>query len=267
MATPTQPKLRLKDRRRKLMQVKVVAGTAVVLASLGLLFYVSRLPAFTIRTITVSGTNIVNAADIQKVAYDKLAGSYAFIIPRDNGIVAPVSNVRGAILAAFPPVADVSIARQNLTALDIKVTERKPAALWCNTPTESPTASCYAVDSGGFIFVKDPGDPTLVRYYGMIEGEPIGTRYLNGNFRPLSQTVADIAASLNRTPETVSVDPQGNVALDFKEGGELRFTESANRQLMMEDIASVFASEDFKTHPQFEYVDFRFGDKVYVKFK
>ena len=61
MAEPIQPKLRLKDRRRRLAWVKVAAGASVVAVCLVLVFYVSRLPSVTIASV-VRSNDAIDAA-------------------------------------------------------------------------------------------------------------------------------------------------------------------------------------------------------------
>ncbi|MDO8523961.1 MAG: FtsQ-type POTRA domain-containing protein [bacterium] len=279
---PSQPKLRLKDRRRRLMWVKVAAGTTVVAVSVALVFYVSHLPSIMIATVDVSGTNLVSADQVRSVASEKLSGSYIYLVPHANVFLAPVRSIVTAIEQSFPPVASVSVSRNNLTTLHVAIMERKPTALWCagipsgeisadgNASSTSAHAEsgCYLMDSGGFVFAKSSGTEGYVRFYGTLSGNPIGRRYLSGDFASLDTIVKDIGESIHRTPEDVLVDNDSkDVSLAFSEGGILRFIRTTDRQTVLENVASVFGSQGFKQNPDFEYVDFRFGDKVYVKFK
>jgi hypothetical protein len=54
--------------------------------------------------------------------------------------------------------------------------------------------------------------------------------------------------------------------LTFVEGGTLRFVRTGDTGATLANIASVFGSETFRSDRLFEYADFRYGDKVYVKF-
>ncbi len=264
------------------MWVKVAAGTAVVAVAIVLVFYVTHLPSLTISEVDVAGTNLVSAEDVQALAREKLNGSYAYLVPHANSLFAPVAAIASAIKNTYPPVAGVSISRKSMTALAIVVTERQAAALWCagvlpgeisadgNVATSSASAAsgCYLMDSSGFIYTKAPSEEGFTRFYGTIVGNPIGALYLSGDFASLEKTVAGIGESISRTPDNVLVDNGGtDVSITFSEGGVLRFARTNDSQVTLQNVASVFASQSFKDHPDFEYVDFRFGDKVYVKFR
>lgn len=106
-----------------------------------------------------------------------------------------------------------------------------------------------------------------VRYSGEIEFEPVGTTFLSGKFPALNAFVGETAKTLGRTADAVYVEPNADVALSFVGGGELKFVMTEDATSTLDNIASVFASQKLKGRIDFEYADFRFGNKVYVKFK
>ncbi len=265
------------------MWIKVAAGTSVVVVSLALVFYVSHLSPITISEVTVSGTNLVSADEVKQSVMAKLSGSYAYLIPHANTIFAPFSGIRDAVLSSFPPVATVSVSRNGWNALEISVTERESVALWCagippgeisnDNNQASASASdtkngCYLMDGDGFVFAPSAEDPSYVHYFGELSGNPIGKKYLDGGFASLQKTLKGIGESVHRTPTEALVDNKNqDVSIAFAEGGVVRFVRATDSVSTLQNIASVFASQNFKDHSDFEYVDFRFGDKVYVKFK
>ncbi len=264
--------------------VKVGAGTSVVVISLALLFFVSRLPQVTIAEVDVSGTNLVPAADVQALVMQKLSGTYAFFVPRANALVVPDGSLAAAIEASFPPVQSVSLSTQGFTKLAVAITERQPAALWCagipsgeiandqNNATSTSAApspgGCYLMDSTGFIFAPSATTTGFLSFYGGVSGNPIGSTYLTGGFASLQGELQNIASSIHRTPTETLVDNNGtDVSVAFAEGGVVRFIRTADVQSTVDNIASVFASQSFQQNTNFEYADFRFGSKVYVKFQ
>lgn len=265
-AKPIQPKLRLRDRRRRMMWVKVAAGTTVLAVCLGAVFYVSRLPDFQIKEIKVQGANIVTAEDVQNIVNEKLAGNYGVLIPRSNAIFAPKDEIEKALRSSFPEVARVTISGVGLTGLSVNIEERKTEAAWC-AGAVTGAGDCYALDGDGFIFMKLASATGYVRYYGSVDGGPVGATYLSGDFKTLDSFVKDTTGSINRAADSVSVAVNNDVTLAFTGGGELRFVKTDDTQATLENVASVFASQSFKTKKDFEYADFRYGNKVYVKFK
>jgi hypothetical protein len=270
MPQPQQQKLSLRDRRRRMAWVKVAAGTSVVAISFLAVFYTARLPALAITAVEVKGTHLVSGDALKRLVEEKLKGSYGFIIPHRNTFLFPQAAIRTGSLKQFPALANITFLRNGLNTLTVTAEERKTVAFWCGDASSgnASSTSCYQMDKNGFIFTDAVSQDGYVRFYGQLSGEPVGSRYLDGAFASLKTTIEGIGTVTNHIPAEVVVDSASNdVALTFEDGGILKFVRSKDNASTLENIASVFASQNFKTKKDFEYVDFRFGDKVYVKFK
>ena len=264
---PIQPKLRLRDRRRKMLQIKIAVATLAVFLLLGGLFFLVRIPEVTISKIEVTGTSLADASLIQRIAEEQIAGSYGFLIPKRNVLFVPSSEIARAISDTFPIVKEAKVSHTSLTSISVAVSERTPVALWCAKNTEEIFGTCYFTDETGFIYMVADSADAYVRYSGEIESEPVGALFLSGKFPALHSFVGETAKTLGRTAEAVYVEPNADVALSFVGGGELKFVMSEDATSTLDNIASVFASQKLKGRTDFEYADFRFGNKVYVKFK
>lgn len=235
-----------------------VVGFAVV-AALGAGVYALRLPSVTIHTVTVSDGDFVDTRAVQGTVTDMLAGSYAFLIPRTFALSYPRTSIVAAIRSSFPAVKDVTVERRGLTALTVALTERVPVARWCS-------GTCYFMDEGGMIFAPADSVSGLV-YEGPIEGDPVGQAYLDGEFPALAGFVARLDVATGLTPLSVSVDATDDVAVTFAEGGSMRFSRMQDLASLEDSIRTTFASKQFAAHQALDYVDFRFGSSVYVKWK
>jgi len=268
---PKQPKLSLKDRRRRLVWVKVAAGTAVVALSLVVVWYVARLPEITVAGVEVSGTNLVDASNVKDLVESKLAGSYLFLVPRTNSLVLPRGDLAAAVVQAYPEVDAVSVIRDGWQKVTVLVTEREPSALWCLSATEQEAdagqLSCYLMDKNGFIFApaKD-SSKIFTRFFGVLSGEPIGQKYLPDDFASFKSFVEEISSTAHRTPQSVLVEQNDDASITFVQGGVLKFVRTADHESTLNNIASVFSSRRLDTKEKLDYADFRFGNKVYVKF-
>ncbi len=242
--------------------VKVIAGAAVVAMSLVLLVYGAHRPEITIQKVSVSGTHLSDASAIEEISKDALDGYYFFFIPKANAFVAPLGSIASAVKTAFPEVAAVEVRRTGFEALEIDVSERVALAEWC----ENGTSSCYLMDETGFIYSDTRAPHPMIRFSGGIQGEVLGSVYLMEDFPSLFSFIGEVERATKLSPVSVKVDENDDVHVDFSEGGTLMFVRKEDTNETLQNIASVFAARRLKNGERFDYADFRFGDKVFVRF-
>lgn len=250
-----------------MLQIKIAAGVIAVLLLLGGFFFVARLSEVTISKIEVTGTTVADASLIQRIVEEEISGSYGFVVPKRNVLFVPGGDIARAITGTFPIVKEAKVSHTSLTSISVDISERTPVALWCAQGTEEAPGACYFTDETGFIYMVASGSDAYVRYGGGIESDPVGSVFLSGKFPALHAFVEETAKTLSRSTESVSVEPNSDVTMAFLGGGELKFVMSEDATSTLDNIASVFASQKLKGRTDFEYADFRFGNKVYVKFK
>jgi cell division septal protein FtsQ len=156
--------------------------------------------------------------------------------------------------------------------LAVKVVERLPVALWCGLDPGSPGSSCFLLDKEGVVFapaVIYSGD-AYQKYYGAVTGGSLPQQYISGSqFRSLSDMVEALQKKQGIRIQTISVSKDGDARLQFENGFTLVITMSANNGDVFERFELALLADPFTTHAlsQFEYLDLRFGDKLYYKLK
>lgn len=260
-------KLRLKDKRRRMR---------IILFSLGVILFVGatvgivmglRMSEVNIASVSVAGTYYTDEKVVLNMIDGMLGGSYFFVIPRTNTFLYPKSAIERDIYSLFPTVREVRFSRIGFTGLSVTLVEREPHALWCSSvESDSP---CYLMDEQGFVFAKtNSNEQNFVLYSGNVHGEPLSQTYLEGTYPKLASFVQNLITATNRKPLSVTVDEHNDVVVAFEDGGEVRFTADRADEALLDNIASVFASRRFQSDDEIlEYADFRFGNKIYVKFK
>ncbi|MFQ5541157.1 MAG: cell division protein FtsQ/DivIB, partial [Candidatus Paceibacteria bacterium] len=226
-----------------------------------------RQPEVNIQTVTVRGTHYANEQILRHLINNALAGHYLFFIPKTSTFLYPRQAIERDALALFPAVESLDIRRDSFTALSVFVLERKTDALWCHS--FASTSPCYLMDETGVVFEKtDTRYESLITYTGpMGAGSPLGAAFMSGDYPALRVFVHDIERATGRTARTVSLDEHEDITVMFGEGGELRYARKDASDALLQNIASVFASSRFRSDDELEYADFRFGNKVYVKFR
>lgn len=256
----------LKERRRRARRISYVLGALLVGVVLMFIATLARIPETKITSISVSDTTYVHAGALEHVAQKNLAGSHFFLIPRTHTFFAPLSSIRREIENSFPAVKRAIVRRDGMRAITISVTEETPAFLWCRAH-EGASESCFYMSDRGYVFAPAPvAVPTFVRYAGGIVGDPIGSWFLEESFQDLHKVVEQIARVVDERVTFVSVDVHNDVTVTFASGASLMFVRTAHTETLLDAIASVFSVQRAHERRSLEYADFRFGNRVFVKF-
>ena len=251
----------LAQKRQRVRYVFIALGVLVLIGLVVLLWFGVRRHEVTITSVDVSGTQFIDAREVESLTQETLEGNYFWFVPKRNALFYPKGEIERRLTETFFPINILSIDRDGLKGLLISIEERQMIAEWCSTSTTTP---CYLVDKTGLLFEEaNKNSGTLV-----YQSEPLelGTTFLDGEFFELHNFITTLRTVTNRAAETILVDQHGDVFVFFREGGELRFVRTHDKEALLDNIISTFSSKRFQTDEILEYVDFRFGNKVYVRF-
>lgn len=265
-----QSRVRKLRRRRRL----VVAGGIVVavLAIGGGLVWLSRAPFLRITQIHIVGVQTLSTSTVEQFAEQKISGTYWGLFAKNNILLYPKASLAAGLAAALPVIASVQVQAQNFNTLTIEVTERQPKALWCGEAPATSTA-CLLLDENGVAYAAAPASssPAYQKYYGSLNGTTDPKNFLTaGEFQSLSALVDALAQNqATNTIQSVAVDQNSDVTVAFADGFDLLFSLTTDSGDVYQRFTLALQSDPFKQHPlsDFEYLDLRFGDKLYYKLK
>ena len=259
-----ESRLRLRKRRRRVRLTVVLAAGILLLLSgaVGLAY----LPALQISAVQVEGAQTVSSSTVEAFVRARLEGSYAYILPKTNIFLYPKRSIARALVAAYPQFASVDVHAVDFHTIAVAIVEREPRALWC-------ADRCYLMDENGVVYGEAPvfSAPVYTAYQGTTTGERLPKQFLApGEFLPLSALVDAIAQKIpGEHLQAVEVDAQSDVQMHFVAGFIVRFALRDEGGDVFERFTLALQSAPFKDKPLsgFEYLDLRFGDKLYYKEK
>lgn len=257
---------RFATRRRLRRRRALIALCVLFLLLTAGIIYELRQSAVRISRIEIFGAD-QSLSDIARAA---MQGNYLGIIPRDSTFFFPGSRIRSDIIATHPDIVAVSIFRNGLTGLSIKVNDRVPIARWCGL---SPTGGgveeyCYVFDANGLVYAAaDTVEQTVnsfALYAPLIDSvlEPLDATIAGSEDLP---TTFDFARQLGAfgSPVTHIVLRGDEIDLYVKSGTRITYV-LGNEQNAFTALSS--ASENLNlADGSIEYVDLRFDRKVYLK--
>ena len=164
-------------------------------------------PFFQIKTIEISGHQILSAERIKSVAENYLNNKIFKFFPQNRLPVLAVNRLAAKITGEFPEIEKVEIKKNLPAKLIIKINERKATAIWCQakpapvveTPSGPINASsspvlgkeknilpeserCFFMDASGIIYREAPemSGSLMPTFYSQIVGEVNSVRNFSG---------------------------------------------------------------------------------------
>lgn len=265
-----RPTLRQRRRKRRMLLTWGAAlGLVLLFAGAAALAHANFLR---IRSVAVAGAQSVAASSLEAAVQEQLAGSYFFLFPKNDIFLYPRAAIAANIAAAFPSVEQASVRADTFTQITLTVVERRPAALWCgqSIATSSP---CLLLDARGVAYAAAPhfSSPVYPVYYGALASSAaLPAQFLaSGQFNSLSALVEALQQKAALPLYGVEVAQNGEVSVDFSGGFSIRFLLSQDAGAVVERFALAQTAAPLADHAlsAFDYVDLRFGDRVYYKMR
>ena len=265
---------------------------AVVLGAMaGGAAYVMTLPALRLERLEIKGADLVSPAAIEAKAREVIRGEVWGFIPRDNFFFVSSELIERELRRYFPQLEKVNAAKRFPNRLMIKIEERQLWGIYCErqdstrlrpsfakaTPGEQssggqaePPSSCFYLDTNGTAYealaafegwllpvIYSPAPPTL----GQEAARPEMLEFYGQAQKAASSINGQILTM------TMSTTTPADVRLQLAEGWELWVTAERPTAEWLGVIKSVLEKEIGGRRSELDYVDLRFGNKVFYKYK
>ena len=276
--TPEPPRrpMPLRARRRRTRAliafgILVLCGAVVYAVS-----WISYLPQFNISGISVVGASGMKVEPIERLVEVVLDDGAYRILSRRNIFLYPQAELEKAV-TSLPPVKSARITRPSLFATDIVVTieEREAFARWC---TGMQGGDCYLMDAGGFLYAPLgwAGTATSSTQYIFAGGlparddsatstYPIGQSFVQAHLPGLLSLLTYLGQA-GFTPLGAEVENGQDILIPLQEGFLVKASFGADAGMLAKNLELVLSSDVLKGKSDaLEYVDLRFGNRVYYK--
>ncbi len=249
-------------------------------------FYVLRLPRMRIQEIRIEGVKSVSEDDIRSLVSRELEGNILYFIPRDNYLFASSSRIAGLLKGKFLRIADVKAHKTLDSVLVIEVAERDIWGIGCvKTVVEevkaqgAPKAAevarkngpCFYIDTTGFAFedVSSFEGGLLPIIYKDVEGT-LGSSIMQTadvDFFEEAAKVLQPSLHLSLLSAEFSSQNSEDVRLNLKEGWSLIVTRDKVPATWISVLKTLLTGDIKEKQLLLDYVDLRFGNKVFYKFR
>ena len=270
------------QKKTKIIAISVFLG--VVLLFIGLAWGANR-PSLLITNTVIQGNKILDANALKKNAEESLNGNYFYFFPKKNVLIYPKDFIISRVLSAFPGVASADLSIGKSHELIISIEERKPSAIWCGVDNPATLlglpASCFYVDETGYIFGNSPsfsGDAYFTLYgQGGLKGNTfLGQHFVSGDLFEKIINLRNFLLGYITTVNTIYLGDENYAEFKDDSGLIIKWNIDQDIAQIKSNMQAIFRSDSWKdgtfsSDPEkrkpLEYLDFRFGNKVFYKEK
>lgn len=254
-------------RAGKFSRIKLFIALGIIILLLGGVFYIIRLPKFQLSEIEFQGLTALSSEELKDTMFRLTEGVYLFAIPRRALFFISPSRLGERLKKEYPRIEDVEISRRFPNRLWVVIKERIPWAIFC-----VEGKSCAYIDSTGFAMEESPDTQgSLIRKINALSGAfEIGDRALDPL---LMDKLLMLGERTERTLESKVVKYEvehpsaKEVKLYVDEGFYLIFLRDDDFDNAFRVLKKILEGEIKGKRAQLEYIDLRFGNKVFYKFK
>ncbi|MEN9920164.1 MAG: hypothetical protein RL538_57 [Candidatus Parcubacteria bacterium] len=240
----------------------------MIIAFFGMLiisiWYGTRVHALTISTVTVKGGETIPHEEVEKIVRGKLEGSYLKLVPRTFAFTFPHDDIENSV-KEIKRIKNLSVVRSGGTELVVEFDEYTPHALWCGG---SDTEGCFFLDENGYSFSSAPAlsGGAFLRFVAIGRGPSEHTQAFPAEDYKKVQELVRLFGEAGWYIERAEVDAAGDVFFGVVNGGEFKVSLKQDSKATLDNMLTVLHSEKFAhiKPGNFEYVDLRFGEKVFV---
>ncbi len=263
---------KLTRRKRQSFALKILFLVVAILLLIAGISYLLKRPEVSIQEVVLNGNETVLLEDIKSLVNKEISGDYFFIFPRSDIFIYPRNFIEKSILLKFKRVEEVKVSSVGFNSILVEIKERKPKALWCGeNRLEDAIPECFFLDENGLLYASSPvftGD-IYFRFYGPLgDGSSVGQYFLpKKRFQEILFFLQSLRKSDIQATE-LAVGDVNSYELYLGSSTRVLFAQDAKLSSVLDNLKSTLLSDDLKNNGTvgIDYIDLRFGNKVYYKF-
>ena len=250
----------------------------------GVAYAIFFTPFFQIKHIEIQGNQTISGERLREIVETYLPKKFIFF-EIHHFLFADREGVVKGIHAAFPEIESVAARKKFPDALWVQVQERQGIAVWCQEKSYTVEVSdeggekrtfrqCFALDKHGVIFEeKEPEREVIVSRNEGRElnlGEEVIHPELLAKILSFQQQldVFSLFREVGLRVSSIAVVSEERVNVKISEGWEIYLNPAENIDWQVTKLKLVLEKEiPSAKRPFLEYIDLRFGDQAYIKYR
>jgi hypothetical protein len=248
---------------------RALVAIGVISLLVGFVF-LNRMPALQVNAVSVEGTSVADPEEVSLYVSKLLEGNMLYVFPKTSILLVSSPFIRKNIRADFPRFETVSVSKDSLHSLHVRVKEYDGTYLWCETEVH-----CFFMDTNGIVFAEAPyfSGSAYVKIYTQQGGEvpfnPVSSEEL-----VMINTMIERLKAISIMPDEFHFLSDQQLSVSFSHNGNrssIYFDPRGDVEESLETLYSGMRVETFgrlyhDSQKKLEYIDLRFSNKMVYKF-
>lgn len=269
--------------RRKRIIFKIILFLVcfcLIVAGLTSFFY---LPFFRIKQVLVAGNNFIDSSAISDRIMDKLDGKYNKLYPKNNLLIFPRKSILAELPLEIKRIKKIKLNRKFPNTISAMIEERNNFAILCQE------GECAFIDETGYVFEAAPyfsagvfitffddrmaaGDGAIATAAAAVASAPIIKKSLGTNlleeeeFRKMID-FSQLMIEMKNEVVKIVLKKENNYEIYSKEGWRIILNSKNEPQKSYLNLVTALDANIKKNRSKLDYVDLRYGNRVYFKYK
>lgn len=263
-----------REQKQKSRKSRTRRGEIMILFAfflLGAIMYAAQQPFTQYKDIGVSGTKGVSQADITGIAKSYINEKALGIIPRSSIFAFRSQKLAARIHEFDVRIRDARIDESIIShSIAIYITEYEPWVRWCRYNAADDSRGCGFLGDDGVLFAYTKEDGTIPSVYDerAVDEFMLGTIVLNDEWRAIINAwTAEGALEQEYSVRQFTLREDGSMRARTKEGWDVILDDSSDPAQSLANLHTSLTQEIKDKRLELEYVDVRFGNKVFYKFR
>lgn len=256
-------------KRRKAWKIKIAILFILLLCFFVMIVLITRMSFLAISEVQVKGLQSANTQDVIDIVNSDIDGNYALVIPKKNVMFYPKDHIKDSLLNKFNTFANVEIDTVDSNKLEVTITEKNAVAVGCQNEqsiVDSTFSNCFFIDGSakGFQNVVGVPDQSFVKFVESNMGTTSST--LSSK---IMEDVSKFKSNLEKRGfviEYIKVVDQKNFEFKIVNNGKIIVSSPFDDNLIS-ILNTALNTKQLSDGAMFEYVDARFGNKVFFRLK
>ncbi len=234
----------------------------------------SYYPRLNIQSIEIKGAKVLSKKELKSFLESKLDDGKLHIFSPRNELLLSRGELASALSARYPRIKSVDIPFTKFKQkMIVNVIEREPNFAWCRIEEllvdeeKQETETCYLADSNGYIFAKAAENNNLQKIYSaLVREEPLRSSIAEENlFNNLKVAINSLDKELSLKILSVEI-LESDANLHLTDDWFIKIALDSNVDYQVANLKTILDSQELKdASSNIEYVDLRFGNRVYYK--